>query len=182
MYNDCLNIIIFDEDGCIKSKHCDSSGVASLCHDRRTFIDSQTKTNILNDQFVSVFFQEPPDMELPDMGPSPYPSCPDIDISTTGIIKLKSCKASRPGSLPAHLLKVTANEISAALRLIFQASLHQHTIPNDCKTASIIPLFKMGDHANPANYRSIMSICCKILEHVLHSTIITHLESQKILC
>ena len=50
--------------------------------------------------------------------------------------------------------------------------------------ANIVPLFKKGDRANPANYRpvSLTSICCKILEHVLHSTIINHLESQKILC
>ena len=67
--------------------------------------------------------------------------------------------------------------------MIFQASLDQGKIPQDWKKAFIAPIFKKGNRHKPANYRpvSLTSICCKILEHIVHSHVITHLDDHYLL-
>ena len=44
--------------------------------------------------------------------------------------------------------------------------------------------FKKGEKYNPANYRpvSLTSVCCKVLEHIITSHIMNHLEKENILC
>jgi hypothetical protein len=51
------------------------------------------------------------------------------------------------------------------------------------KEALITPLFKKGDRRRASNYRpvSMTSICYEIMEHILHSNIIGHLEANNIL-
>ena len=79
------------------------------------------------------------------MGPSIYPNIPQIDITITGITELLRgldlSKASGPDKIPGKLLKVMASEISPCLLLIFSASLHQGTVPQDWKQSLVTPLF-----------------------------------------
>ena len=170
----------------IKSKRADSSGVAPLSRDGTLFSDSNTKANILNDQFTSVFSRETTD-EIPSKGDSPYPTVPDINITAPGVLKLLNNinpnKATGPDSIPGKLLKDLAQEISPALTLIFNASLHQGKIPSQWSKATVVPLFKKGDKGKASNYRpvSLTSITCKIMEHIMHSNIIKHLEQNNIL-
>jgi hypothetical protein len=60
---------------------------------------------------------------------------------------------------------------------------NKEKIPNQWKEALIAPLLKKGDRGKASNYRpvSLTSICCKIIEHILHSNIISHLEATNIL-
>ena len=69
------------------------------------------------------------------------------------------------------------------LTLIFQASLSQACVPDDWKQALVAPIFKKGDKSTPANYRhiSLTSVCCKIMEHIMHSQIMQHMEDLNIL-
>ena len=64
----------------------------------------------------------------------------------------------------------------------FQASLDQGTIPHAWKKAFISPIFKKGDRYKPA-YRpvSLTSVCCKILEYIVHSHGMPHLDTQQML-
>ena len=66
---------------------------------------------------------------------------------------------------------------------MFQSSLVQGKVPNIWKDAWITPLFKKGDRDNASNYRpvSLTSICCKVLEHIICSATMSHLESNNIL-
>ena len=64
-------------------------------------------------------------------------------------------------------------------------TFEQHGIvPVDWKTAHVAPIFKKGDPLTPSNYRpvSLTSIPCKLLEHIVHSNVITHMLENKILC
>ena len=121
------------------------------------------------------------------MGSSPYTSLSDIDINIAGVTKLlkeiNPYKATGPDCIPAKLLKEMAEELSPSLALIFTASLQQGKIPQDWKKALVTPLFKKGDQNNPTNYRpvSLTSICCKLLEHIIHSNVITHLNAHNII-
>ena len=56
-------------------------------------------------------------------------------------------------------------------------------IPNDWRYASVCPAFKKGDTNNPINYRPVSLTCiiCKLLEHVVTSSIMKHLEYNNIL-
>ena len=54
----------------------------------------------------------------------------------------------------------------------------------DWLCANITPIFKKGDRTQPANYRSVnlTSVCCKTLEHILHTNVMSHLDDHNILC
>jgi len=80
-----------------------------------------------------------------------------------------------------HVLKEVAYEISLILTLIFQASLDQGMLPSIWKTAKVVPIFKKGNKSDPCSYRpvSLTCICCKILEHIVYSSISNHFN---ILC
>jgi hypothetical protein len=61
-------------------------------------------------------------------------------------------------------------------------SLKTGKIPEDWRYASVCPAFKKGDKNNPINYRPISLTCiiCKLLEHVVTSSIMKHLEYDNI--
>jgi hypothetical protein len=72
----------------LKSKKQDSQGVTPLRKDDGfLYSDTETKAEILNDQFHSVYTRE--DMtSMPEKGQSPYPDMPDIHIGEAGVLKL----------------------------------------------------------------------------------------------
>ena len=121
------------------------------------------------------------------MGPSPHPILPKLDIQPNGVEKLMKnlnpYKASGPDDLPARVLKDYSNILASPLCLTYKASILQGKIPSDWRKALISPIFKKGDKAAPANYRpiSLTSVCCKLLEHIIHSHIMKHLDRHNIL-
>ena len=92
-------------------------------------------------------------------------------------------KAEGPDHIPTRFLTEFAAELSPAMTLIFQASLQQGEVPDDWKQANVAPSFKKGDRSTAANYRpiSLTSVCSKILEHIIHSQIMRHLDIHQIL-
>ena len=86
--------------------------------------------------------------------------------------------SSASDGIPGKILKTCANELADAYRLLFQASLNQGVVPDDWKDASVVPLFKKGDRSRAVNYRpvSLTSISSKLLEHIVHSSIMGHLD------
>ena len=96
---------------------------------------------------------------------------------------LKHHKASGPDNIPTRFLKEAANELAPALGLIFSASLIQGYVPDDWKTADVTPIFKKGDRSTPSNYRpiSLTAVCRKVMEHILHSQVMQHLDHHNIL-
>ena len=74
-------------------------------------------------------------------------------------------------------------EIAPILCLIFNKSYNTGITPNDWKHARVAPAYKKGDKHKPVNYRpiSLTCICCKLMEHIVTSHIMKHLESNNIL-
>ena len=73
-------------------------------------------------------------------------------MQTTYILKdLKQYKAPENDLILNHLLK----EIVPVLTLLFQTSIKQSKVPSKWKHAHISPIFKIGDHSLPSNYRPI---------------------------
>ena len=174
--------------GFVKSMRVDSSGVAPLKDDNGiTHSDKAKKAEILNSQFSSVFNQAERGDNIPDKGPSPYPKMTPIIVTLEGIKKLleglQIHKASGPDNISSRLLKELSSEVAPMLQIFFQASLDQGIIPADWKKANVVPIFKKGDKCKPANYRpvSLTSVVGKLLEHIICSNIMLHLDRNKIL-
>ena len=62
-------------------------------------------------------------------------------------------------------------------------SLETGQLPENWRNANIYPIFKKGDRNLPPNYRpvSLTSICCKVMEHVIRSNAMDHLDKLNIL-
>ena len=158
----------------VKNKKSDSSGVASLKKDGNTVGDARGKA-------------EEGDSPIPNLGTSSNPDAPNIQVGRNGVVKLlrglQPHKATGPDEISSRFLKEKASPITPALTLIYQASLEQVQIPDEWKTANVAPIFKKGDKSKPSNYRPVSptSICCKIVEHILHSHIMKFFEGHYIL-
>ena len=171
----------------LKSKRQDSQGVAPLRKtDGLLYNDVASKADILNQQFHSVYTREDT-TNMPNKGPSPYPDMPAIQVATAGVCKLlkgtNSHKATGPDGIHARVLHEYADQIAPALTKIFQMSLESGNIPDDWRSASIVPIFKKGDKHQASNYRpvSLTSISCKLLEHIIHSQVMDHFDRHSIL-
>ena len=172
----------------IKNSRTDNSGVATLTQDGKTLTSPKDKANALNQQFSSVF--SPISDYIPNLGQPKAPKIKDIVISPSGVAKLlkeknKTNKSSGPDNISSKFLNETAAELAPALSLLFQASLNQSTIPADWRHARVSPIYKSGkdDRSKPANYRPISLTCliCKVMEHIVCSHLMGHLESNNIL-
>ena len=118
---------------------------------------------------------------------SRLPNICKININRSGLLKLllniNIHKSDGPDNVPGRLLKLCANELVDVYQILFQVSLDLGVVPPDWKEANVVPLFKKGDISKPENYRpiSLTSLSCKLLEHVVHSNIMCHLDRFKVL-
>ena len=73
--------------------------------------------------------------------------------------------------------------IGPMLVAIYQASVDSGRVPSKWKHANVCSVYKNGGKSNPANYRPISLTCIasKVLEHIIHSHIMKHLEQYSIL-
>jgi len=92
-------------------------------------------------------------------------------------------KSPGPNSIHPYVLKAIAAEISPILTNIFQLSLNSGTVPSQWKHAYVSPIFKKGNKSDAKNYRpiSLTSIVCKVMEHIIVSQVMKHLEQHNIL-
>ena len=156
----------------MKAKKQESTGVAPLKNeDGFIHSNSQSKAEILNAQFQSVYTKE--DLSsMPDKGPSPYPSMDNIVFNTRGVHKqlsqLNTRKATGPDNISTAILRLAADELAPVLTKLYQFSHDQGTVPQDWRDAHIVPVFKKGERHQPSNYRpvSLTSVVSKIMEHI----------------
>ena len=105
-----------------------------------------------------------------------------IDISLNGLLKLlhnlKPGKAAGPDKLKPLLLRELRDEIAPIIKVIFYRSLQTGKLPADWTKTNVMLVFKKGDKTLAANYRpiSLAFILCKVLEHILASNIVKHLD------
>ena len=167
----------------IKSKRKDIVGVAPLVDDYGQLqSDDKTIAEILNKQYCSVFSID--DGKTPLIKDKKGKSINKITVTRNGIFKLLNdlspTKASGPDGVAFRLLMECAEQVADSFVLLFNASLKQETIPDDWKHALVTPIHKGNNKSKSQaeNDRpvSLTSITCKLLEHVIHSHVINHLE------
>ena len=138
-----------------------------------------------NGQFTDVFNKnEHSQVPLPNRS---APFMNDIVVSAVGVIKLlkglNPSKALGPDELHPRVLKELASELGPVFAHLFQQSIDTGEIPKEWSLANICPLFKKGDRSLACNYRPVSLTCvpCKLLEHIVCSNIMAHLDEHKLL-
>ena len=151
-------------------------------------VDDKEKANILNNQYCSVFSE--PHKDTPQINsPQAESTIEDIVIQQIGVLnllnKLDPSKATGPDKISARFLKEFSSEIAPALTLFFGNSLSQGDLPSEWRHAFIVPVYKGNnkERSSPESYRpvSLTSVCCKVMEHIIYSSIMKHLNDNNIL-
>ena len=128
-------------------------------------------------------------MAPPQVNDPVAPTVGKLIITANGVRKLLEgldpYKASGPDGVSARLLKECSRAVTDGFVLLFNASLSQGKIPDDWRHALITPIHKGGNKNKTVaeNYRpvSLTSVTCKVLEHVVHSHVISHLDNHNVL-
>ena len=96
---------------------------------------------------------------------------------------LKPDKAPGPDHIRLLLLLKLCREVAPILQVIFWKFLMEGSLLSDWSKANVSPIFKTGDKTCPANYRpnSLTCFLCKLLEHIVTSNVVKHLDQHKIL-
>lgn len=173
----------------VRSNRKDNTGVPVLKVENNTLTGDCEKAKALSNQFQSVFTREDPDVSnLPKVKYPPFEDMPEIIVSVDGVEKLLKnidpSKAAGPDEVSNYALKMAYEEIAPVLCHIFQQSIDTGNLPDDWRRANVAPIYKKGATTDPANYRpiSLTSVCCKLLEHIIDSQLMKHLERLNILC
>ena len=105
------------------------------------------------------------------------------DIVFNKLSTLKSNKSPGPDGLHPLVLKEAAAQLCIPFSMLFRRSFDEGHLPDDWKTANIVPVFKKGVSSGPGNYRpiSLTSIVCKVFESIVREDIIKHLTSNNLL-
>ena len=86
----------------------------------------------------------------------------------------------KPGDPHSAILFILSTDTFAHR---FQQSIDKGEIPKEWSLANICPLFKRGDRSLACNYRPVSLTCvpCKLLEHIVCSNIMAHLDEHRLL-
>ena len=87
---------------------------------------------------------------------------------------LDTAKATGPDGIPAKLLKETADVIAPSLCTLFNKSISSGSLPDEWKTANIVPIHKKGDNEHAENYRPISLLC--IISKVLERCVLNNVK------
>lgn len=166
----------------------DTDTIITLKDANGSIVPTSECAEVLNNVFSEVFAEEPPLDESCSVTPTPI-TCPSEPIIVTevgvsrAIARLPLRSSPGPDGISSKLLKLTSHVSSFLLSLIFQQSLDSGCVPDDWKSGHVIPIYKSGDPSSPKNYRpiSLTSVCCKLLEHIIYSHIMRHLNTNKVL-
>ena len=163
-------------------------GIVDLRSDTGELVSNdKDKADVLNHQYAKVFTQEDRS-SLPKLREKSLESELSITISTERVhAKLKALKVDKspgPDQLHPRVLQELADQLSVPITLLFTRSITTGEVPRQWKVATVTPIYKRGDRADPANYRpvSLTSILCKVLERIICEEVLEHFKVNNLLC
>ena len=174
----------------VRSKQKIKEAVGPLKRDNgETIPPGQQTADALNGFFASVFTEEKD--EVPEPGlifkGSEDEKLKEFEVTEDCVrdelLKLDSSKAAGPDGIPPSMLQALAEELSLPLAMIFNKSLNEGVVPQDWRTAHIIPVFKKGSRAKAGNNRpiSLTSVIGKVLERIIRGQITDHLDNYDLI-
>ena len=109
---------------------------------------------------------------------------PVIDDEIIKIItKFNQTKSPGHDNIGNNIIKRIAKEISKPLAIVFNLSITTGKVPNQLKSAKVIPIYKKDGAEIYSNYRpvSVLPSFSKILERLIFNRCVDHLEKHDIL-
>ena len=151
-------------------------------------LDATKVSNLLQDQYLKVF-SDPLEKTSPNISSCSenIPIFEDIEFSETDIIDaiklIPLNSAGGPDKFPAVILKECAEQLAKPLYIIYRLSLDTGQIPDILLQQTVVPIFKKGSRSVPENYRpvSLTSHIIKVLERILRTKLVEHLETNNFL-
>lgn len=143
------------------------------------------KANVLNAAFSKNFI--PDNGKFPTLFPYTDAVCESVDFLQaqvhSALSSLKNSNAVGPDGHSATFYKQIKQSISLPLTFIFSMSFESGRLPSCWKTANVVPIYKKGNAADPANYRPIAltAIPCKVMEKIIRRTMLTFLDDNSLL-
>ena len=110
-----------------------------------------------------------------------------ISCTTEEILKhlklLKINKSPGPGSISPVILKSCTFELAPSISFLVNKSFQQGHLPDDCRSADIVPLHKKGSKHLRDNYRliSLTSMICKINEKIVCDKLTSFWQDQNMI-
>ena len=143
------------------------------------------KASEFNGQFTDVFTKtEHSHVPLLDRS---VPFMENIVVTKEGVTKLlkglNPSKALDPDELHPRVLKELVTELGTVFALLFQQSIDKGEIPMEWSLANTCSMFKKGVRSLACNYRPVSLTCvpCNLLEHIVCSNIMAHLDEHRLL-
>ena len=108
-------------------------------------------------------------------------------VSENKILKylhnLSANKATGLDGIPSLFVQDSATVIACPLTHVINMSIIEGVVPDDLKSARVVPLFKKNDKTEVGNYRpvSILSIISKVFERVVYDQVESYLDQKKLL-
>ena len=164
----------------------DNQGIGDLNFAGNIISDDKQKAEALGNQFKSVFTHEG-NSKLQNLNDSPHGKIPKLTISLKGVhdqlSKLNTSKSQGPDGIPPWFLNRYAYHLTPIIHDIFQSSVDSGQVPKAWNEANITAIFKKGNRTETSNYRpiSLTAVISKLLEQIIHSHIMKHLEQHHIL-
>ena len=156
----------------------------------QTHSDARVKANLLQQQYTKVF-SDPNKANTEHLTQNneerDYPTLTDIEFTIKDVHEaidaIPNSAAPGPDKLPASILKECKEQLALPIYLIWRKSLDTAEIPEILKSQGIVPIFKKGNKACPANYRpvSLTSHLIKLFERVLRIKLVHYIEENRIL-
>ena len=93
---------------------------------------------------------------------------------------MKPCKAADPDGIYGMVLKNCAYGLAYPLSKLFRVSYNTGMIPNEWKTANVVPIHKKGSKVEVENYRPISLTCLimKIFERIVRDEILLRCQNK----
>ena len=146
--------------------------------------DDDSKANLLNDYFTSVFIVDDDEPMIDsDINVSEY-GIGSLYVTSKHILrlidKLNCSKSAGPDGIHSKIIKECAYIFSIIFCIIFQKSMKDGVLPVQWKEGCVRALFKKGQKNVCSNYRpvSLTSVVCKLLESLIRDAILDYLESN----
>jgi hypothetical protein len=163
--------------GYIKSQTSVSSPISCIQRaDGSLAMSDHERAGIFLEYFSSVFVID--NNHLPEFNPDTSERLEQFSCSVRDIVKiitkLKNNSSPGPDGISAVFLKKILAHIASPLCEVFSHSLAEGTLPDDWKTAHIVPIYKKGDPQQASNYRpvSLTSVIGKILEKIVRTQLL----------
>lgn len=99
------------------------------------------------------------------------------------IMSLPNKKSTGPDMIPINFVKICCTELCQILADLINLSIACGKFPDLLKYATIVPIYKKGNHQDIENYRPIalLSVFSKIFEKVIYNKTLEFLNSNNIL-